>query len=86
MVKMEITLHLKGHCIETAARKRYEQLVRELLKEDDERKEKELELLVEFLNTANFSELRRSGFDGSKDVVVRVRKSCEGFVVEEIQS
>ncbi len=85
---MEVVLHLAGHCIETAAKKRYERLVQELLKEGNGEKEKrmeeELELLLEFLKKANFGELRRRGFDGSREMRVRVKKVGGEFVVEEI--
>ncbi|AGK60431.1 hypothetical protein Asulf_00404 [Archaeoglobus sulfaticallidus PM70-1] len=81
---MELILHLSNRCIETEAKKRYEELVRDLLKEDNTEKEKELELLVEFLKKANFSRLRKMGFDGNKEVRVRIRKAGEDFVVEEI--
>lgn len=84
---MEVVLHIAGHCIETSAKKRYERLVQELLKEEDEEREKileeELELLLDFLKKANFSELRRRGFDGSREMRVRVKKVGEEFVVEE---
>lgn len=85
---MEVILHLSGHCIETAAKKRYERLVQELLREEDEEKEKkmemELELLLDFLKKANFSELRKRGFDGSREVRVRVKREGGDFAVEEI--
>jgi len=85
---MEVVLHLAGHCIETAAKRRYERLVQELLKEEDEEKEKrmeeELELLLDFLKKADFSELRRRGFDGSREMRVRVKRDGERFLVEEI--
>ncbi len=77
-------MHLKGHCIETAAKKRYEQLVKELLNEENEEKEKELEFLLEFLKKANFSELRKAGFDGSEEMFVRIAKSGNKFIVEKI--
>lgn len=83
---MEVILHLAGYCIETAAKKRYEMLVQELLKEDieDENKERELEFLLEFLKNANFSELRRQGFDGSRKMRVRVKREGKDFIIEEI--
>ncbi len=81
---MEITLHLSGHCIETAAKRRYEALVQELLRRDDETKEKELEFLLDFLKNANFSELRKQGFDGSREMTVRIRRVNGDFEVEEI--
>jgi len=83
---MEIILHLSNQCIETAAKKRYESLVQDLLNAEveDESKEKELELLVEFLKKANFSDLRKRGFDGSREMRVRVKKEGKDFLVEEI--
>lgn len=85
---MEIILHLSGHCIETAAKKRYERLVQELLNEEDEEREKilekELDLLLNFLRKADFSELRRRGFDGSREMQVRIKKVGEDFVVEVV--
>lgn len=85
---MEIALHLAGHCIETAAKRRYEKLVQDLLKEEDEEKERrmeeELELLLDFLKKADFSELRRRGFDGSREMRVRIKREGESFLVEEI--
>ena len=81
---MEIELFLNGHCIETAAKRRYEQIVTELLKGDDEKLEKELEFILEFLKKADFRELRRKGFDGSRKIWVRIKKKGEKFVVEEI--
>ncbi len=81
---MEITLHLKGYCIETAAKRRYEELVRELLKEDDKKKEEELEFLIEFLKNANFGELRKMGFDGSEEMFVKVKKVGNEFRVERV--
>jgi hypothetical protein len=85
---MEIILHLSGHCIETAAKRRYEKLVQELLREENEERERELEaeleLLLDFLKNADFSELRKSGFDGSREMRVRVKKEDERFVVKEV--
>jgi len=79
-----IVLHLSGHCIETAAKRRYEELLSYLLKHEDEEKERELEFLVEFLRFADFSELRRMGFDGSEEITVTVKKKGERFVVERL--
>jgi len=79
-----IVLHLAGHCIETAAKRRYEELVSYLLRHEDEEKERELEFLVEFLDKADFSELRRRGFDGREEMLVGIKKEGEKFVVEEL--
>jgi len=81
---MVVEFVLNGHCIETAARKRYEQIVLELLKRDDEMLERELEFITEFLKKADFGELRRMGFDGSRKIRVRVKKVDGKFIVEEL--
>lgn len=83
---MEIILHLSGHCIETAAKRRYEKIILELLNAEveDKEKEKELEMLTEFLKVADFTELRRSGFDGRREMKVRIRRAENNFLVEEI--
>lgn len=79
-----IILHISGHCIETSAKKKYEELLSYLLKHEDEEKERELEFLVEFLKTANFSELRQKGFDGREEITVAVKKEGGRFVVERL--
>ncbi len=81
---MEITLHLKNYCIEKAARKKYDQIVGELLRRESEELEKELEFILDFLKNADFSRLRKEGFDGSREMIVRVRKIEDDFVVDEI--
>ncbi|MDK2795754.1 MAG: hypothetical protein PWQ22_1462 [Archaeoglobaceae archaeon] len=79
-----IVLHISKHCIETSARMKYEELLSYLLKHEDEEKERELELLVEFLKKANFSELRRRGFDGREEMTVVIKKEGDKFVVERL--
>ncbi len=80
---MEIKLNLEGHCIETSAKEKYEKLAEELIKEPDKEREKKLRFLKNFLENADFSDLRKSGFDGSEDMTVRVTKLNDEFVVEE---
>lgn len=82
---MKVVLHVFGHCIEKAVKTRYESLVLHLLKEDDLEKEKELEFLLEFMKKADFAELRRKGFDGSKEVFAVIRKEGDEFVVESLE-
>ncbi|WP_245604028.1 hypothetical protein [Geoglobus ahangari] len=84
MVCMEVVLELDGVCIETAARREYEKLVRYLLNHDDEEKYAKLEFLVEFLERADFHRLRSSGFDGSRRTRVRVSRKDGEFLVEEV--
>ncbi|MDI9643437.1 MAG: hypothetical protein QXQ38_07500 [Archaeoglobaceae archaeon] len=79
-----IILHISGHCIETSAKKKYEELLSYLLRHEDEEKERELEFLIEFLKTSDFSELRRKGFDGREEMTVRVKKEKGKFVVERL--
>lgn len=81
-----IILHLKNCCIETAAKKKYERLVSELLNEESEEKEKELEFLLEFLKKADFQKLRSMGFDGREEMLVAVKREGERFLVERICS
>ncbi len=81
-----IILHLKNCCIETAAKKKYERLVSELLNEENEEKEKELEFLLEFLKKADFQKLRSMGFDGREEMLVAVKREGEKFLVEKICS
>ncbi len=62
---MLITLHLKKHCIETAAKNRYEMLIKQYFsshktssKEEQEKIEIEIEQLLLFLENADFEDLR----------------------------
>gem|GEM_PF-1256064 len=85
----KITLYLNGYCIETSARKRYNDVINILLRDtlldgEMERLERELEFLTDFLQNADFGELRKSGFDGSVEMRVEVRKKGGKFIVERI--
>ncbi len=82
---VEVHLFVEGHCIETEAKKVFNRLVNYLLKNEDPEKEKELEVLRKFLETANFSELRKQGLDGKerKHVVLRENGEIEVVVVGE---
>lgn len=79
-----LILQLNGHCIETSAKRKYEELLSYLLTQEDEEKERELEFLVEFLETVDFSELRRRGFDSREKIKVVIKKEGEKFVVEKL--
>lgn len=83
---VEIRLSLKNECIETVAEKKYEELAKELLKGGNEEKEKKLEFLKDFLESADFNELRSSGLDGSQEMDVTVSKEGSGFSVRKINS
>lgn len=81
---MRLVVRVSGQCIEKAVKRRYESLVVELIEREDPEKERELEFLLEFIKKADFAELRRRGFDGSREAVVEIRKEGERFVVEEL--
>ncbi len=83
---MEIVFHLKDHCIETEVKERYDELVKELLSEEDEEKEEKLEFVREFLEKSDFNELRSSGFDGSEEMFVKVKKENNDFSVKRVNS
>lgn len=80
---MEIRLKLENHCIETSAKEKYEKLAEELIKEPSEEKEEKLRFLKDFLKSADFADLRKSGFDGNEQMTVCVTKRNDEFVVEE---
>ncbi|MEM1578409.1 MAG: hypothetical protein QXN34_05055 [Archaeoglobaceae archaeon] len=77
-------LYIFGHCIESAVKRRYEQLVFELLREENEEKEKELQFLLEFMKKADFAKLRSQGFDGSTEMFVEIKKEGDEFVVKRL--
>ena len=81
---MEIVLELNGICIETAAKKKYEELVRELIKKDDEKLENELQTLIDFLKSADFAKLRAAGFDGREYLKVKIVKKERGFEIVKV--
>lgn len=82
---MEIELSLRGECIETVAEKRYEELAKELLEGENEKKEKKLKFLRNFLENAKFNELRSSGFDGNQEMDVVVSGKGSDFSVKRIK-
>ncbi|PIE63073.1 MAG: hypothetical protein CSA25_02040 [Desulfobacter postgatei] len=55
---MEIRLDLSCHCIQTAARLKLEGLIRQCLKTPDQKIEKMIETLTDFLSQNDFGELR----------------------------
>ena len=78
----EVRLVVEGHCIETEAKRVFNQLVNYLLKTDDPEKEGQLELLKKFLETANFNELRKNGLDGKERKEVILRDGKTGIEIE----
>ncbi len=77
----EVMLDLSGNCIEEAAENKRRQIEDELESGDNEKRKKQLEILDGFLESANFKELRRLGFNGEKNMKVRVWKEDDEFTV-----
>ncbi|RLI75009.1 hypothetical protein DRO97_04430 [Archaeoglobales archaeon] len=69
---VSVILRIKDHCIETAAKRKYNELVNALIKEDNPEKEKELSIILHFLKEADFKKLRKQGYDGNKELIVEV--------------
>lgn len=75
---MKIILNLSRYCIETASRKKHEQLMKEYFKTNSEDEktfiENQISALKYFLEKADFSELRYhcSKLDTDKEVVLLV--------------
>lgn len=69
---VSVRLKIKNHCIETAAKKKYNELVSYLIKEDNPEKEKELNIILNFLKKADFRKLRKQGYDGSVEKIVEI--------------
>ncbi|HDD36835.1 MAG: hypothetical protein J7K36_10265 [Archaeoglobaceae archaeon] len=69
---VSVRLKIKNHCIETAAKKKYNELVSYLIKEDNPEKEKELDIILNFLKKADFRKLRKQGYDGSVEKIVEI--------------
>ena len=69
---VSVRLKIKNHCIETAAKKKYNELVSYLIKEGNPEKEKELDIILNFLKKADFRKLRKQGYDGSVEKIVEI--------------
>jgi len=86
-VELRVTLHLEGHCVETAARKEFKRLMDALFDETGDAPELEarIELVRAFLDTADFPALRAS--DGrlagtEPATVIIARGEDDGFLIE----
>ena len=77
----EVLLSLSGRCIEEAAEKRRDEIKSEAEEGKDEGLEEKLDMLDDFLASADFKELRRLGFNGEKDMRVRVWREGDSFTV-----
>jgi len=77
-----LELDLSRHCIETAIRHRYNGAVRAYFKREDERPglEKEIALLLEALETLDFSALRAAhpALAGSTEAMITLSQEPEG--------
>ncbi len=87
---VEIILDLQGHCIETAAKHEYKRLMDQVFTEEisDSSIEEKIELLSDFLNTADFSALRASdeqlaGISGGSARLSRSEKDRLHLILSE---
>ncbi len=76
-------LRLNGESIENAAREKRDELSKKSENDDNTQCEKKLQFMNEFLNKANFKELKRLGFDGEKDMNVKVVEKEDGFSISK---
>ncbi len=83
-----VTLHLKGHCIETAAKRELKRLMDACFdgEGDISALEQSLELLTEFLSTRDFKALRSSDsrLDGTIESTVHLTRGPAGDPVIKI--
>ncbi len=83
-----ITLHLKGHCIETAAKRELKRLMDACFdgEGDISALEESLELLSEFLLTQDFKALRSSDgrLDGTVESTVQLTRGPAGDLLLKI--
>lgn len=72
-----ILLILDGHCIETSAKKRLDELIKKSIEEDVEgRVLNEIEFLRSFIENTDFSRLRAQNpyLDGRKKLTVKINR------------
>jgi len=83
-----LELDLSRHCIETAIRHRYNGALRAYFKREDERRglEKEIALLLEALETLDFSALRAAhpALAGSTEARITLSQDSTGRLVIQI--
>jgi hypothetical protein len=79
---IELTLDLRRHCIETAIRRRYDQALGTYFKDENARPrlEKDIELLLEALETLDFPTLRgtHGPLAGQTDTQVTLSRDPQG--------
>ena len=87
MGRVTVTLHTGGHCIETAAKNEFRRITELLLSTEDEpvlnESAPKLELLREFIETADFNALRASDerLAGIKPGYCVIGRNTEGVPV-----
>jgi hypothetical protein len=88
-------LHLKGHCIETAAKQERRRIVSTLLELDESSQRfsqlaEDLELLTGFLESSDFRRIRseRPELSGGRDLRVELRRDAEpgAFVLNVVEA
>ena len=86
---VHVTLHLSGHCVETAARKEFKRLMDAAFDEtaDNPGLEARIELVRAFLASADFPALRASdpGLAGEKDAAVALFRGDDGMIRLEFE-
>ena len=85
---IELTLDLRRHCIETAIRRRYDQALGTYFKDENARPrlEKDIELLLEALETLDFPTLRgtHGPLAGQTDTQVTLSRDRQGHLAIDI--
>lgn len=78
-----VKLHIKDHCIETAAKHEFKLLMDKYFESNNETGsiENQIEVLREFLETADFAQMRRSDpkLSGEVESVVYLKKDDNGI-------
>ena len=77
----EVVLSLSDKCIEKAAEKKQNEIKSKIENGEDGGLKEKLDMIEDFLESADFKELRRLGFNGEKDMRVRVWREDDGFTV-----
>ncbi|MFW5861166.1 MAG: hypothetical protein ACOCWZ_02865 [Spirochaetota bacterium] len=79
-----VHLHLGGHCIETASKKKLKTLMDQYFEDDaPEDVEEQIRILQEFMEQSDFSSLRSSDnrLAGEEEANVRLYRGADGKIV-----
>ncbi|MBN2040457.1 MAG: hypothetical protein JW864_10465 [Spirochaetes bacterium] len=86
MKELRIKLHLKNHCIETAAKKKLRSLTDQYYNSNEEPDNllKEIEFLQGFIEQSNFSKLRSDDerLSGDYEVFVDIFMYKDNYIIE----